>query len=230
MSRNQIIWKRVVATWRHLTEGAQEARLGQTKTFRKGSEASSRAERRHGCVILVSNEPRCYHAATSERRRIQSRADNNIIALRGASIRRSQRGNSEAVFFRGTLPRRYSIRRSQRGNNSATPHTHFTTFAATPLSTYISCVGTARRSAFAVGQHLDCQATIVVTNSTTSHCRATVIASHSIATTRRALHNRHHLQSTRTPTAHHDCSYFCHHTSTTYKYNIKEPTLCLTLS
>ena len=69
----------------------------QTKTFRNGSEASSRAERRHGCVILVSNEPRCYHAATSERRRIQSRADNNIIALRGASIRRSQRGNSEAI-------------------------------------------------------------------------------------------------------------------------------------
>ena len=103
----------------------------QTKTFRKGSEASSRAERRHGYVILVSNEPRCYHAATSERRRIQSRADNNIIALRGASIRRSQRGNSEAVFFRGTLPRRtasgvrgaaiarrHSIRCLQYGNTS----------------------------------------------------------------------------------------------------------------
>ena len=90
----------------------------QPKTFRKGSEASSRAERRHGYVILFSNEPSCYHAATSERRRIQSRADNNIIALRGASIRRSQRGNSEAVFFRWVLPRRYSIRRSQRGNNS----------------------------------------------------------------------------------------------------------------
>ena len=85
----------------------------QTKTFRKGSEASSRAERRHDYVILVSSEPRCYHAATSERRRIQSRADNNIIALRGASVRRSQRGNSEAVFFRWVLPRRYSIRRSQ---------------------------------------------------------------------------------------------------------------------
>ena len=42
-------------------------------------------------------EPSCYHAATSERRRIKSRADNNIIALRGASIRRSQRGNSEAI-------------------------------------------------------------------------------------------------------------------------------------
>ena len=55
----------------------------QPKTFRKGSEASSRAERRHDYVILVSNEPRCYHAATSERRRIQSRAYNNIIALRG---------------------------------------------------------------------------------------------------------------------------------------------------
>ncbi len=151
-------------------------------------------------------EPSCCHVATSERRRIHSRADYCCIALREASIRRSQ-----------------------RGNNSATPHTHFTTFAATPLSTYLSCVGTARRSAFAVEQHLDCQATIVVTNSTTSHCRATVIASHSIATTRRALHNRHHLQSTRTPTAHHDCNYFCHHTSTTYKYNIKETTLCLTL-
>ena len=76
----------------------------QTKTFRKGSEASLRAE--------------------------------------GG---RSQRSNSEAVLFRGTLPRRYSIRCSQRGNNSATPHTLSTTFAATPLSTYLSCVGTARR-------------------------------------------------------------------------------------
>ena len=72
----------------------------QPKTFRKGSEASSRAERRHGYVILVSNEPRCYHAATSERRHIRLKADYYYIALRGASIRRSQRGNSEAVFFR----------------------------------------------------------------------------------------------------------------------------------
>ena len=65
-------------------------------------------------------EPSCCHAATSERRRIRLKADYYYIALRGASIRRSQRGNSEAVFFRGTLPRRYSIRRSQRDNNSAT--------------------------------------------------------------------------------------------------------------
>ena len=42
-------------------------------------------------------EPSCCHAATSERRRIKSRADNNIIALRGASVRRSQRGNNEAI-------------------------------------------------------------------------------------------------------------------------------------
>ena len=72
----------------------------QPKTFRKGSEASSRAERGHGYVIFVSNEPSCYHAATSERRRIRLKADYYHIALRGASIRRSQRGNSEAVFFR----------------------------------------------------------------------------------------------------------------------------------
>ncbi len=78
----------------------------QTKTFRKSSEASSRAKRRHGYVIPVSNEPRCCHAATSERRRIRLKADYYYIALRGASIRRSQRGNSEAVFFRWTLPRR----------------------------------------------------------------------------------------------------------------------------
>ena len=72
----------------------------QPKTFRKGSEASSRAERRHGYVILVSSEPSCYHAATSERRRIRLKADYYYIALRGASVRRSQRGKSEAVFFR----------------------------------------------------------------------------------------------------------------------------------
>ena len=69
----------------------------QPKTFRKGSEASSRAERRYGYVILVSNEPRCCNAATSERRRIRLKADYIYIALRGASIRRSQRGNSEAI-------------------------------------------------------------------------------------------------------------------------------------
>ena len=136
---------------------------------------------RKGSVTKPNHmETSCCHVATSERRHIQSKADHYSIALREASIRRSQ-----------------------RDNNSSTPHTLSTTFAATPLSTYLSCVGTARRSAFAVGQHLDCQATIVVTNSTTSHCRATVIASHSIAIARRALHNRHHLQSTRTPTALH---------------------------
>ena len=67
-------------------------------------------------------EASCCHVATSERRRIHSRADYCCIALREASIRRSQ-----------------------RGNNSATPHTLSTTFAATPLSTYLSCVETARR-------------------------------------------------------------------------------------
>ena len=36
-------------------------------------------------------EPRCYHAATSERRRIQSRADNNIIALRGVGDRATEK-------------------------------------------------------------------------------------------------------------------------------------------
>ena len=85
----------------------------QTKTFRKDSEASSRAERWRGYVILFSNEPSCCHAATSERRRIRLKADYHCFALRGASIRRSQRSNSEAVLFRGTLPRRCSIRRSQ---------------------------------------------------------------------------------------------------------------------
>lgn len=47
----------------------------QTKTFRKGSEASSRAERGRGYVILFSNEPSCCYAATSERRRIKLKAD-----------------------------------------------------------------------------------------------------------------------------------------------------------
>ena len=45
-------------------------------------------------------ETSCCHTATSERRRIRLKADYYYIALRGASIRRSQRGNSEAVFFR----------------------------------------------------------------------------------------------------------------------------------
>ena len=51
-------------------------------------------------------EPRCYHAATSERRRIRLKADFHYFALREASIRRSQRSNSEAVLFRVTLLRR----------------------------------------------------------------------------------------------------------------------------
>ena len=38
-----------------------------------------------------------YHTATSERRRIRLKADYYYIALRGASIKRSQRGNSEAI-------------------------------------------------------------------------------------------------------------------------------------
>ena len=62
----------------------------QPKTFRKGSEASSRAERRHCYVILVSNEPRCYHAATSERRRIRLKADYYYIALRGVGDRATE--------------------------------------------------------------------------------------------------------------------------------------------
>ena len=43
-------------------------------------------------------ETSCYHTATSERRRIRLKADYYYIALRGASIRRSQCGNSEAIF------------------------------------------------------------------------------------------------------------------------------------
>ena len=57
-------------------------------------------------LTFYTNEPRCCHAATSERRRIRLKADYYYIALRGASFRRSRCGNSEAVFFRGTLPRR----------------------------------------------------------------------------------------------------------------------------
>ena len=102
--------KRVVSTWRHFsikpTISSKEARLGQTKTFRKGSEASLRAEGGRGYVIIFSNEPSCCYVATSERRRIRLKADYHCFALRGASIRRSQRSNSEAVLFRGTLPRR----------------------------------------------------------------------------------------------------------------------------
>ena len=57
-------------------------------------------------------------------------------------------GGRYQTVFRGILPRRYSIRRSQRDNNSAVPHTTFTTFVATLLTTYSSCVETARRFAF----------------------------------------------------------------------------------
>ena len=121
--------------------------VSKRKHFAKAAKPLRGRSERHGYVILVSNEPRCCHAATSERRRIRLKADYYYIALRGASIRRSQRGNSEAVFFRGTLPRRYSIKRSQRGNSEATLHTLYATFAATPLSTYLSCVVTARRTA-----------------------------------------------------------------------------------
>ena len=53
-------------------------------------------------------EPSCCHTATSERRRIRLKADYYYIALREASFRRSQRGNSEAVFFRWVQPRRNS--------------------------------------------------------------------------------------------------------------------------
>ena len=90
------------------------------------SEASSRAERGRGYVILFSNEPRCCYVATSERRRIRLKADFHYFALRGASIRRSQRSNSEAVLFLWTLPRRYSIRRSRWDNTlTITLHQHY---------------------------------------------------------------------------------------------------------
>ena len=80
--------------------------VSKRKHFAKAAKPLRGRSERHGYVILVSNEPRCCNAATSERRRIRLKADYYYIALRGASIRRSQRGNSEAVFFRGTLPRR----------------------------------------------------------------------------------------------------------------------------
>ena len=54
-------------------------------------------------------EPRCYHAATSERRHIRLKADYYYIALRGASIRRSQRGNSEAIFGEAVTANKYYI-------------------------------------------------------------------------------------------------------------------------
>ena len=90
-------WSRGVATQRHLTEGAQEPRLGHTKTFRKDSEASLRAEGGRGYVIIFNNEPSCCYVATSERRCKRLKADYHCFALRGASIRRSQRSNSEAI-------------------------------------------------------------------------------------------------------------------------------------
>ena len=55
----------------------------QTKTFRKDSEASSRAEGGRGYVIIFNNEPSCCYVATSERRRIRLKADYYFIALRG---------------------------------------------------------------------------------------------------------------------------------------------------
>ena len=108
----------------------------QTKTFRKDSEASSRAERWRGYVILFSNEPSCCYVATSERRRIRLKADYHCFALRGASIRRSQRSNSEAVLFRGTLPRRYSIRRSRWDNALTVKHDYH----QHPLQSLHTCV------------------------------------------------------------------------------------------
>ena len=96
--------------------------VSKRKHFAKAAKPLRGRKERHGYVILVSNEPRCCHAATSERRRIRLKADYYYIALRGASIRRSQRGNSEAVFFRGTLPRRCSIRRSRWDNTLTAKH------------------------------------------------------------------------------------------------------------
>ena len=87
----------------------------------RGGVQTKTSEGGRGYVIIFNNEPSCCYVATSERRRIRLKADYHCFALRGASIRRSQRSNSEAVLFRWVLPRRYSIRRSQRGNNSATP-------------------------------------------------------------------------------------------------------------
>ena len=113
----------------------------QTKTFRKDSEASSRAERWRGYVILFSNEPSCCYVATSERRRIRLKADFHYFALRGASIRRSQRSNSEAAFFRGTLPRRYSIRRSQRCNTSSLTSNKFVSSAYCPFYLFLRSRG-----------------------------------------------------------------------------------------
>ena len=83
---------------------------------------------------VVSRQPNnmstsCCYVATSERRRIRLKADFHYFALRGASIRRSQ-----------------------RGNNSATPHTFHYLCGYTPLTTFLSCVVTARRTA--VGQYL----------------------------------------------------------------------------
>ena len=138
----------------------------QTKTFRKGSEASSRAEGGRGYVILFSNEPSCCYVATSERRRIRLKADYHCFALRGASIRRSQRSNSEAVLFRGTLLRRTAsgvrgvvITRAMlvyycRGDTTSSVrnvaitrwhHTSFHYLCGYAQPTYLSCVGTARR-------------------------------------------------------------------------------------
>ena len=62
----------------------------QPKTFRKGSEASSRAEGWRGYVIIFNNEPSCCYVATSERRRIRLSTKTRFFALREASIRRSQ--------------------------------------------------------------------------------------------------------------------------------------------
>ena len=68
-----------------------EPRLGQTKTFRKDSEAFLRAEGGRGYVILFSNEPSCCYVATSERRRIRLKADFHYFALRGVGDRATEK-------------------------------------------------------------------------------------------------------------------------------------------
>ena len=149
--------RRGVVPQRHLTEGAQEPRLGQTKTFRKDSEASLRAERWRGYVILFSNEPSCCYVATSERRRIRLKADFHYFALRGASIRRSQRSNSEAVLFRGTLPRRCSIKRS-RWDNASPDHYPLTISSAYLFNALFGTLHHARRYTFVLATIFDTHA------------------------------------------------------------------------
>ena len=88
-----------------------ETRIKKKKSTTYGSTRRT-AKSKVGCADGVTSWGHL-SVGTHNRKRTS-----NTIALREASIRRSQRSNSEAVLFRGTLPRRYSIRRSQRGNNS----------------------------------------------------------------------------------------------------------------